>query len=72
MEPDAIPNSQPLVEIQQVDAAAQQNVLAVVDGFGRLAIRPRQRIRGSPSAQKRPRFVQVHLEARAPQGRRRR
>ena len=33
-EADALADAQPLVEIQQVYAAAQQHVLAVVDGFG--------------------------------------
>ena len=31
---DAVPHAQAYVKIQQVDAAAQQHVLAIVDGLG--------------------------------------
>ena len=71
IELDAVAHAQPLVEIQQVDAAAQQDVLAVVDGLGFLAGRGGKRIRRGAPAQERPRFEQVHFEAGAAQRRRR-
>ena len=36
IELDAVAHAQALVEIEQVDAAAQQDVLAVIDGLGDL------------------------------------
>ncbi len=43
MKTDAVAHAQPRVKIQQVDAAAQQDVLAIVDGF-RLALAPRRQV----------------------------
>ena len=34
MEADAVADAQPRIKIEQVDAAPQQDVLAVVDGLG--------------------------------------
>ena len=72
MKADAVAHAQPRVKIQQVDAAAQQNVLAVVDRL-RLALGPGGQVvgRGAP-ARKRPRFEHFHLESGAAQRRRRR
>jgi hypothetical protein len=60
-----VPHPQPLVKIQQIPAAAQQYMLAVIDDLGILAPgRPRRRA----SANERPRFVEVYLEPFASQG----
>ena len=52
---NAIFDAQPLVEIDQVRAAAQQHVLAVVDCRA-VFIGSIQRIRSSPATEKRPRL----------------
>ncbi len=62
VELDAIGDAQPPVEIQQVDAAAQQHVLAVVDDLGAVA-GAGQRIRSSAAAQESARFVKIHFES---------
>jgi hypothetical protein len=72
IEADAVADAQPLVEIQQVDAAAQQHVLAVVDGLGDLFAARRNRVGRGAAAQIRARLVQIHLPTVAAQGRRRR
>src|SRR5579871_554178 len=63
IEPDPVADTQPPVEIEQVDAAAKQNVLAVVDGFSRLIGRGRHRIGSGAAAQERARFEEFHIEA---------
>ena len=57
----------PPVEIQQVDAAAQQDVLAVVDGLAGLAFASPARVGRGAAAQKRARFEQIDFESRAAQ-----
>ena len=52
IETDAVAHSQPLVEIQQVDAAAQQNVLAASPG-GRCA-RAKRAMKSSPDTSTSP------------------
>ena len=71
IEADAVPHAQPPVEIQQVDAAAQQHVLAVVDQLGSVVGR-RERKRSRAAAQKRARFEHLDAEPGAAQRRRRR
>ena len=64
VEANAVRHSQALVEVQQVDAASQEDVLAVVDRlrciFGR-----RQGERGGPSAEEGPGFEQGDRKAGA-------
>ena len=66
---DFVGHAQPLVEIEQIDAAAQQHVLAVVDHLG-ILIGGRDRKGGGASAQKGPRLRQFDAKSRAAQGRR--
>src|ERR1019366_6970607 len=61
---------EPLVEIQQIDAAAQQHVLAIVDRLGDLFATRRNRVGGSAATQIRARLVEIDLPTVAPQGRR--
>src|ERR1700752_5091106 len=64
IELNAVPYAEPLVKIQEIDAAAQENVLAVVDDFSLgFAFCRWQRIRGGAAAQERPRFEQLDVEA---------
>ena len=70
IKPDPVPHAQPPVKIQQVDAAAQQNVLAVVDHFTFAA--RRAAVGSSASAQKAAGFEQFHFKSGAAQRRRRR
>src|SRR5262249_28762947 len=60
---DAVAHSQAIVEVEQVHAAAEQNVLTVVDGLGLDARRGADRVRRGAAAEKGPCFKQVHLEA---------
>src|SRR3954469_9544977 len=62
---DVLRHSQPPVEIQQVDAAAQQNMLAVVDEFGFLAVP--DFVGSRPAAQKRTRLKHLHRVPRPAQ-----
>ncbi len=55
------------VEIDQVDAAAQENVLAVVDGFA-LLVGVRHLVRGRPSAEEGTAFEQIDVEPGIAQG----
>ena len=71
IEADAVPHAQPRVEIQQIDATAQQHVLAVVDQFGTVA-GWRERKRGRAAAQERARLEHLDAETGAAQRRRRR
>jgi hypothetical protein len=63
---DPVFNPQPAVKIQKIDAAAQQNVLAVIDNFAGLAIGAGNRPGSSPPAGKRPRFEDIDAETGAP------
>jgi len=67
MEADQIADPHTLVEIQQVDAAAQQQVLAVIDGFRGIFVGAGNRVRRGASAQEGARFEQLHVEASAAQ-----
>jgi hypothetical protein len=58
IEPDLALDSQAAVKIQKIDAAAQQNVLAVVDGLGIFA--RADFVRSGAPAQKSPRFQDSH------------
>ena len=71
IEADALADAEPLVEIQQIDAAAQQHVLAVVDGLGDLFAAGGNRVGGGAAAQKGAGFVEIDLPAVAAEGRRR-
>lgn len=70
MEADAVSDAQPRIEIEQVDATPQQDVLAVVDSR-RVAFARRHRIGSGTPAEKRPRFEQLDREPRAAERRRR-
>src|ERR1700691_310527 len=67
IEADALAHTQPAVEIQQIDATAQQHMLAIVDEFGSL-VRRRQRKRRCAAAQKRARFEYLYPDPRAAEG----
>ena len=71
MELNALAYAQPLVEIQQIHAAPQQHVLAVIDGLGDLFPAGRNRVRGGAAPQKRARLEKRHFPALFPQSRRR-
>ena len=71
IEADTVPHAQPRVEIQQIDATAQQHVLAVVDQDGGVA-GLRQRKRSRAAAQKGARFEDLDAKAGAPESRCRR
>ena len=62
---DPIHYSQAPVEIQQIDAAAQQHMLAIVDGFRDLFAAGRHRVGGGTAAQIGTRFEQIDLVAGA-------
>jgi len=65
MEADFILDAEPPVEIQQVDATVQQNVLAVVDHLRVVTAHgPGRR----PAAEEIARFVDIDFESRAAQG----
>ena len=64
---NAVAHAQPRIKIQQVDATAQQDVLAVVDQDGRV-VGWRERKRGSAAAQKRAGFKYLDAEPGAAQG----
>ena len=69
MPADLVAHAQALVEIEQVDAAAQQHVLAVVDHFG-ILVGGRDGKGCGASAEEGPRLRQFHMESRAAQSRR--
>src|SRR5438094_10357280 len=58
MEGDFVRDTQTLIEIEQVDATAQQNVLAVVDCLGTL--RAADLVRGRTTTQERASLKQPH------------
>jgi hypothetical protein len=62
MEPDFVPDAEPPVEIEQIDAAAQQDVLAVVD---HLRVVAPNRPGSGAAAEKISRFVNNDIESRA-------
>jgi hypothetical protein len=62
LEADAAGDPKPLVEIEQVDATAQQHVLAVVDDFSGVA---GQRIRSCAASQEGARFEDLNVIAGA-------
>ena len=72
IEGDAFADPEPLVEIQQIDAAAQQHVLAIVDGLGDLFAARGDCVGGSAATQVGASFVEIDFPTVAPQGRRRR
>ncbi len=67
MEADQVADPQALVEIQEVDAAAQQQVLAVIDGLGGVLVRAGNGVGRGASAQERARLEEVHVETSAAQ-----
>ena len=62
---DAVADVQTGIEIQQVAATAEQDVLAIVDRFGFLAARGGERVRGGTPAEERPRLKQFDVETGA-------
>ena len=60
IEIDPVCHAEPPIEVDQVRAAAQKHVLAVVDG-GRFVIGGVERIRSGAAAQKGPCFIQRNL-----------
>ena len=64
MEPDFVFDAETPVEIQQIDAAAQQDVLAVVDHFRIFAAGGPRR---GAAAEEIARFVDIDFESRAAQ-----
>ncbi len=71
IEANAVPHPQPAVEIQQIDATAQQHMLAIVDEEG-IVVGRSERKRGGAAAQEWPGFEYLDAEPRASQRRRRR
>jgi hypothetical protein len=67
MEADQVADAQALVEIQEVDAATQQNVLAVIDGLGGIFVRAGNGVRRGASAQEVARLEEIHVETSAAQ-----
>jgi hypothetical protein len=63
---DSPRNVQAPLEIEKIDAAAQENMLAIVDGLGDLT-GGLDLIRRSASAQETSRLVKVYLKSRASQ-----
>ena len=57
---------EPRVKIQQIHAAAQQDVLAVVDGFGDFVRSGGDCVRRGSATLERPRLEQVYLKAAKP------
>src|SRR5271157_93385 len=68
MEADAVADAQALVEIQEVDAAAQHQVLAVIDGLRGILVGAGNRVGGGASAQEGTRLKKIHVETSAAQG----
>src|SRR5262244_312489 len=65
VEANPLPHPEPLVKIQQVDAAAQQHVLAIVDRLAAVRVTAGNRVGGGAAAQEWTRLKQVDLPARA-------
>src|SRR5579883_2485896 len=65
IEADAVAHAESGVKIQQVGAAAQQDVLAVIDDFGFRSLLSRSGIGRGAAAWKRPGFEDIDLESRA-------
>ena len=67
MEPNQVANPYTLVEIQEVDAAAQQEVLAVIDGLRGIFTGAGNRVGRGASPQEGARLEKVHVETSAAQ-----
>src|SRR5947209_3177603 len=69
IEADAVVDAEAAVEVEEVDAAAQEHMLTIVDHLG-VFIGRRHRIGCRAAAEKAARFVEIDLKARFAQSRR--
>ncbi len=64
----AVPHPHALVEVQQIGTAAQQDVLAIINGFSNFLASGGHRVGRGPPSQEGARLVKIDLPAVAPQG----